>query len=232
MAVLHKKRNANTTKRALVRLGQGVCVLCPAVLALAWGAAAVQGKAAWPLLYAALGAAVAGAVCWRVLRARAGILQSGIEGERHAVAVLKGLPYEYHVVANPVYHVGGRTAELDAVVVSANGVCIVETKSHAGVITGKPGDEWWTQTKRGGVKHMKNPLLQIQRQQEILQALLRQAGLACPVRAVVFFSNKNARVSVRDGRICIGAEALCRAVRGGRAVLTPAQVQAVVKCLT
>jgi hypothetical protein len=153
-------------------------------------------------------------------------------GERQAVHALKGLPYDYHVIVNPVYQIKGRTAELDAVVVGRSGVCIVETKSHAGVITGKPTDEWWTQAKRSGVKHMKNPLLQIQRQQEIVQAVLREAGLSCPVRAVVYFSNSNARVSVRDDRIYVGSQALLRAVRSKDAVLSPAQVQQTVKCLT
>lgn len=232
MAIVHKNRNANRAKRLRVRLAQAACALIPAALACAWAAGlAAHAERRW-LLYAALAAAAAGAAAAGWLRAQGGMLESGIEGEQQAVAALRGLPYEYHVVANPVYTVHGRTAELDAIVVGRTGVCIVETKSHSGVITGRPGDEWWTQTKRSGVKHMKNPLLQVERQREIVEALLRDAGCPCGVRTLVFFSNKNARVSVRDARICTGAEFLCREVKAGRASLSPAQVGKVVDALT
>ena len=65
------------------------------------------------------------------------------------------LPYSYHVVSNPVYYINGRKAELDAVVIGKNGVCIVGPKT-TGVITGRPQDEWWSQTEPGHKTHEKS----------------------------------------------------------------------------
>ena len=156
MAVLHKKRNANTKKRARLMLGMAACVFAPTALAV-WYLAALLAKRQPPaaLAYGALAAAAAGALCFRVLYTRSAVLKSGIDGERQAAAALRALPYAYHVLVNPVFRVRGKVMELDAVVVGKNGVFIVETKNHAGVITGKTDAEWWSQVKRRGAKTMK-----------------------------------------------------------------------------
>ena len=232
MAILHKRHNANAGRRAGLLAGQALCVLAPTALAVWYAAGLVQKKPLQPVLWAALACAAAGAALFRVLHNRSEILKSGIEGEKQAVDALKVLPYSYHVVSNPVYYVDGRRAELDAVVIGKNGVCIVETKNHTGVITGRPGDEWWSQTKRRGTKHMKNPLLQVERQAAILEQVLREAGCKCPVRPMVYFASKNARVSVRDSRIFVGEDALRKAIRAGRDTLSPGEVSAIVDALT
>ena len=143
MAVLHKKSNANTKKRARLMLGMAACVFAPTALAV-WYLTALLAKRQPPaaLAYGALAAAAAGALCFRVLYTRSAVLKSGIDGERQAAAALRALPYAYHVLVNPVFRVRGKVMELDAVVVGKNGVFIVETKNHAGVITGKTDAEW------------------------------------------------------------------------------------------
>ncbi|MBP8890089.1 MAG: NERD domain-containing protein, partial [Ruthenibacterium sp.] len=122
-------------------------------------------------------------------------------------------PYAYHVLVNPVFRVRGKVMELDAVVVGKNGVFIVETKNHAGVITGKTDAEWWSQVKRRGAKTMKNPLLQAERQHKLMEQLLADAKQACPVHSFVYFANKNARVGVRDARIYTDETSLRRAIQ-------------------
>ena len=89
---------------------------------------------------------------------------------------------------------------------------IVETKNHAGVITGKTDAEWWSQVKRRGAKTMKNPLLQAERQHKLMEQLLADAKQACPVHSFVYFANKNARVGVRDARIYTDETSLRRAI--------------------
>ena len=118
MAVLHKKRNANTKKRARLMLGMAACVFAPTALAV-WYLAALLAKRQPPaaLAYGALAAAAAGALCFRVLYTRSAVLKSGIDGERQAAAALRALPYAYHVLVNPVFRVRGKVMELDAVVV-------------------------------------------------------------------------------------------------------------------
>ena len=180
MAVLHKKRNANTKKRARLMLGMAACVFAPTALAV-WYLTALLAKRQPPaaLAYGALAAAAAGA----------------------------------HVLVNPVFRVRGKVMELDAVVVGKNGVFIVETKNHAGVITGKTDAEWWSQVKRRGAKTMKNPLLQAERQHKLMEQLLADAKQACPVHSFVYFANKNARVGVRDARIYTDETSLRRAIQ-------------------
>ena len=133
--------------------------------------------------------------------------------QRQAAAALRALPYAYHVLVNPVFRVRGKVMELDAVVVGKNGVFIVETKNHAGVITGKTDAEWWSQVKRRGAKTMKNPLLQAERQHKLMEQLLADAKQACPVHSFVYFANKNARVGVRDARIYTDETSLRRAIQ-------------------
>ena len=187
MAVLHKKRNANTKKRARLMLGMAACVFAPTALAV-WYLTALLAKRQPPaaLAYGALAA---------------------------AAAALRALPYAYHVVVNPGFRVRGKVMELDAVVVGKNGVFIVETKNHAGVITGKTDAEWWSQVKRRGAKTMKNPLLQAERQHKLMEQLLADAKQACPVHSFVYFANKNARVGVRDARIYTDETSLRRAIQ-------------------
>ena len=62
MAVLHKKRNANTKKRARLMLGMAACVFAPTALAV-WYLTALLAKRQPPaaLAYGALAAAAAGA---------------------------------------------------------------------------------------------------------------------------------------------------------------------------
>ncbi|MFQ8833375.1 MAG: nuclease-related domain-containing protein [Ruthenibacterium lactatiformans] len=196
MAVLHKKRNANTKKRARLMLGS-LCL--PTALAVVSDSSA--GKRQPHALAMSAGCGRGGRTVLHVLYTRSAVLKSGIDGERQAAAALRALPYAYHVLVNPVFRVRGKVMELDAVVVGKNGVFIVETKNHAGVITGKTDAEWWSQVKRRGAKTMKNPLLQAERQHKLMEQLLADAKQACPVHSFVYFANKNARVGVRDARI-------------------------------
>ncbi len=213
MAFVHKRRNANTRRRALLRLGVAVCALVPAALAVWYGAALLLKKQPPAALgWAALAAAVLCALAARRMTVRAAILTSGLSGERRAVAALRSLPNEYQILANPVLSARGQTAELDAAVIGRNGIFLVEAKNHSGVIAGKADAEWWSQKKRSGAKRMKNPLLQVERQRRVVQSALEDASLSCPVCEMVYFANPNARVGVRDPRIFTDADALRRAI--------------------
>ena len=228
MAFVHKKRNANVRRRVLFKLGAAGCTLLPCALAV-WYIALLLAKKQPP---AAMGCAVlaTGAVCAlavRWMRKRAAILQSGLSGERKTVSILRTLPNEYHILVNPVLTVRGQTAELDAVVIGKNGVFIVETKNHTGVITGKTDAEWWSQKKRSGAQSMKNPLLQLERQHRVVTRVLSEAGISCPVRSFVCFANPNARVGVRDERIYTDAGALRRAIQGAPRPFSPVDVRQV-----
>ena len=182
-------------------LGMAACVFAPTALA-AWYLTALLAKRQPPaaLAYGALAAAAAGALCFRVLYTRSAVLKSGIDGERQAAAALRALPYAYHVLVNPVFRVRGKVMELDAVVVGKNGVFIVETKNHAGVITGKTDAEWWSQVKRRGAKTMKNPLLAAETPaQADGAASCRYKGICSETQLLVYRTTRMR--GVRDARI-------------------------------
>ena len=228
MAFVHKKRNANARRRVLFKLGAFGCTLLPCALAV-WYIALLLAKKEPPAAMgcAVLAAAAACALAVRWMRTRAAILQSGLSGERKTVSILRTLPNEYHILMNPVLSARGLMAELDAAVIGKNGVFIVETKNHTGVITGKTDAEWWSQKKRNGAKSMKNPLLQLERQHRVVTRVLAEAGIDCPVRSYVCFANPNARVGVRDERIYTDAAALRRAIQNAPRPAPPVDVRRV-----
>ena len=135
--------------------------------------------------------------CWR----QTAILHSGVQGEARALKTLRSLPSDTYVVANVGVPCGKFVSELDAVVISPYGVWVVEVKNHNGTLTGSAGDDTWTQHKtgRGGgrySKSMPNPMRQVRTHVQRLEAYLRQQGLACTVRGVVYFANTAAVLSL------------------------------------
>ncbi len=233
MAVIRRKRSANVKKRRLLRWSMLLCALVPTALAAVyvylW--AAKKTPPPLPLLYAALAAGALGALAFRVLRTRAAILTSGLDGERVTAALLKALPREYRVLLNPVYVVRGQVMELDAVVAGKNGVFIVETKNHTGYISGEAGAELWEQKKARGTKKMKNPLFQLERQMRLTKQLLSDAKLSCPLAGFVFFANPKATVDVADARVFTDAGALREAILAPPAPDPPLDAAAVLKLL-
>lgn len=212
MAVVHRKFNQNKKKYLFVRLLQVCSVLFPAAFVIVYFMTERDFPRSADLLIAAM-AAVLSIVCVRAFGKRAAILKSGITGEEETVRMLKALPDSWHILANPVFSVRGKVAELDAVAVGAQGVWIIETKNHSGTITGRPSDEYWHQQKRTETKQMKNPLLQAERQKRIVKELLSELGVQCPVHTAVYFANQNANPQVDDPRIFTDPERLMRQIR-------------------
>lgn len=200
MAVVHRRFNRNKRKYFGLRLMQVISALLGLVPA-GWGIAAVHSRSiAAGLLWVVIGALAAAGGSY-VCAKRAAILKSGIQGEENTVKMLRALPNSWHILANPVFTVRGRQAELDVLLIGTSGVWIVETKNHSGVITGTPKQEYWRQEKRSQEKQMKNPLLQIERQQRIVQELISGLGRKLPVRTAVYFANPSAKPMVHDPRI-------------------------------
>ncbi|MEG1381297.1 MAG: nuclease-related domain-containing protein [Ruthenibacterium sp.] len=208
MAKLYQKYNQNTGKRLGALAGVLLCILLTAAAVLY----AVCNPALWWLaLLMGLLCLVCGIKCLH----KAKSLHSGLRGEKQVSALLRqNLPANFCVVANPVLIINGQTVELDAVVLSANGVCLVETKNVAGALSGTKTDAFWTQTRlgKGGVpltKQMKNPLLQNERQVRLVTQWLAPFG-AIRVTGCVYFANSYVQVALADPRIFTGETALLR----------------------
>lgn len=123
------------------------------------------------------------------------ILVSGYKGERFLVKIAKKLNGNYTVFTNLPIRYKKNRSELDLLLISENGILIVEVKNHSGVIMGADNSASWTQRKyyrKGKITEvvMENPFNQIKRQREILKSILRSNGYDIWIDSILFFSGE------------------------------------------
>ncbi|MDE6548324.1 MAG: NERD domain-containing protein [Muribaculaceae bacterium] len=108
------------------------------------------------LLLAALSAW--GVVWWRRGKAR----RSGKRGEKMVAKELGRLKKKDYIVINDLMlpSSNGRTSQIDHVVVSSRGIFVIETKNHAGRISGAEHAQYWQQHLSSQSRSLYNPLLQ------------------------------------------------------------------------
>ena len=132
------------------------------------------------------------------------VLVSGFRGERFLVKTAKKLNGSYTVFTNLPIRYKKNRSEIDLLIVSENGLLIVEVKNHSGVIIGSDTAKTWTQRKyyRKGKtteSQMENPFMQIKRQREILKNILRSEGVDVWIDSILFFSgNPGLRLNVES----------------------------------
>lgn len=140
-----------------------------------------------------------------LLARRYAVLSSGLRGERDLYRTVKKLSGNNIILRNlPVRYKRGRS-ELDMLVISHNGIIIVEVKNHSGTIFGSWKSDVWTQKKfyRDGKttsNEMDNPIKQMRRQRDIVKSILNSAGENVWIDTVLYFSSPNAklRLSLRE----------------------------------
>lgn len=111
------------------------------------------------------------------------------KGSTEDVEFLKALPEDFQIFMN--VSIGVRT-NLDAVIVGANGVFIVDVKTRSGKIEPTPGSDW-IRHKVGskGTPYrvpMKNPLQQMKRDIRELQSYLASFGVRPWIEGSVYFT--------------------------------------------
>ncbi|MBE6720507.1 MAG: NERD domain-containing protein [Ruminococcaceae bacterium] len=126
----------------------------------------------------------------------------GIIGERQAGVILqKYLPEEYTVIQNAVITYGGRTSEIDNIVVGRTGVFVIEVKYVKGSITGNYEWKNWRQHKvdQYGIAHSKefySPVKQVGTHVFRLANYLRDNKVFTHVSGVVYFANSETHVTL------------------------------------
>ena len=102
--------------------------------------------------------------------------RKGRRAEKAVASLLKKLPGRNNIVFNDLIlpSRNGRTVQIDHLVVSRRGIFIIETKSHAGRISGSEHAQYWQQNFESGSRSFYNPLLQNQAHLRSLQQLLPQ----------------------------------------------------------
>lgn len=85
----------------------------------------------------------------------------GIIGERVIANILSKLPdMEYKIYNDVLLEYGGKSAQIDHIVISPFGMFVIETKNYAGVILGKESEPKWIQNVNGIVNRFYNPIMQ------------------------------------------------------------------------
>ncbi|MDE6632290.1 MAG: NERD domain-containing protein [Muribaculaceae bacterium] len=108
------------------------------------------------LLLAAL--SVWAVACWR----RGKAIRSGKRGERIVAKELAKLKKKEYIIINDLLlpTSNGRTSQIDHMVISTRGIFVIETKNHAGRISGGEHAQYWQQHLSSQTKTLYNPLLQ------------------------------------------------------------------------
>lgn len=120
----------------------------------------------------------------------ANMLQQGIDCENHVANSLETLPSNYYVLNNVGIKDNMGRSEIDSLVVSKNGIWIVEVKSHIGSIYGEEEDNVWDYKRANGQDdEIENPLKQSYRQMKILKNIFDDKGIDVFVKYCVVFPN-------------------------------------------
>lgn len=123
----------------------------------------------------------------------ANMLQQGIDCENHVANSLETLPSNYYVLNNVGIKDNMGRSEIDSLVVSKNGIWIVEVKSHIGTIYGEEEDNVWDYERANGQDdEIENPLKQSYRQMKILKNIFDDKGIDVFVKYCVVFPNASA----------------------------------------
>lgn len=123
----------------------------------------------------------------------ANMLQQGIDCENHVANSLETLPNNYYVLNNIGIEDNIGKSEIDSLVVSKNGIWIVEVKSHIGSIYGEEEDNVWDYERANGQDdEIENPLKQSYRQMKILKNIFDDKGIDVFVKYCVVFPNASA----------------------------------------
>lgn len=123
----------------------------------------------------------------------ANMIQQGIDCENHVANSLETLPSNYYVLNNVGIKDNMGRSEIDSLVVSKNGIWIVEVKSHIGSIYGEEEDNVWDYERANGQDdEIENPLKQSYRQMKILKNIFDDKGIDVFVKYCVVFPNASA----------------------------------------
>ncbi len=118
----------------------------------------------WKILVGFIcGLLLAGMLVWIVVWWRRGkAIRSGKRGERMVAKELAKLKKKDYIVINDLLlpTSNGRTSQVDHVVISTRGIFVIETKNHAGRISGGEHAQYWQQHLSSQSRTLYNPLLQ------------------------------------------------------------------------
>ncbi len=154
---------------------------------------------------------------------------AGNMGEREARDIILTVLKEGDVLLNNVsIEHGGSPAEMDNIIVNRKGVFIIEVKYYVGTLVGRENDFEWEKyklTDGGNVyeKKVKNPIVQVRRQEGILGSYLRDYGIDVWVKGYAYLLEHNS--PIRCQTLLEDSRDIGFAIHKGRDVLSSAEVR-------
>ncbi|MDE6521639.1 MAG: NERD domain-containing protein [Muribaculaceae bacterium] len=135
------------------------------------------------------GLMLAGLLVWAVSWWRRGkAIRSGKRGERIVAKELAKLKKNDYIILNDLLlpTSNGRTSQIDHVVISTRGIFVIETKNHAGRISGNEHAQYWQQHLSSQSRSLYNPLLQNRSHLRAIRRLLPKLDAELFSSMVVF----------------------------------------------
>ncbi|MDE5794778.1 MAG: NERD domain-containing protein [Muribaculaceae bacterium] len=135
------------------------------------------------------GLMLAGLLVWAVSWWRRGkAIRSGKRGERVVAKELAKLKKKDYIILNDLLlpTSNGRTSQIDHVVISTRGIFVIETKNHAGRISGNEHAQYWQQHLSSQSRSLYNPLLQNRSHLRAIRRLLPKLDAELFSSMVVF----------------------------------------------
>lgn len=157
-------------------------------------------------------------------------LNAGLEGEKRAQDILRHLSNRYTVIHNLQIEFEGKHSEVDSLVISQQGVFIVEVKNHVGVITGNAKDETWVQDHHGNKRDMKNPLKQLNYQRYIVSSILKENGIYILVDGCILMPSAQF-VYVDSHKIVMNEDDLLKMIQSKKTILSKEDMNRIIKVL-
>ncbi len=131
------------------------------------------------------------------------IIAAGQQGEARITRLLeRDLAPDCYVLNDITIPFARRSAQIDHLVISPQGVFLFETKNWGGALSGDAQAEKWTQIRsRDGKRvQLSNPIRQVARQANFMQQFLKAHGFdAVPVYPAVVFSNSRTTWDAHSG---------------------------------
>lgn len=135
------------------------------------------------------GLMLAGLLSWAAAWWRRGkSIRSGKRGERIVAKELAKLKKKDNIIINDLLipTSNGRTSQIDHVVISTRGIFVIETKNHAGRISGGEHAQYWQQHLSSQSRTLYNPLLQNRSHLRAIRRLLPKLDAEIFSTMVVF----------------------------------------------
>lgn len=111
-------------------------------------------------------------------------LEKGYEGERKFDEWIKSFSDDYLVLNDLLLEYNNTLFQIDSLMISSNKISLFEVKNYEGDFFIE-ADRWYSISKT----EIKNPLLQLQRNESLFRRLLQELGFAFPIEAYLIFVN-------------------------------------------